>query len=239
MARLIDYTGQKIGKLTVVERVDGKKYSNARWLCQCECGNHVIVPSNEIKKRYACPKCNRTTSSEKLKRHGETRTRLFRTWTHMRQRCINPNDRAYSRYGGRGISVCDEWQKYENFRDWALSHGYDSALTLDRIDNNGNYEPLNCRWATNKEQCNNRRTNRIVTIDGITKNLKQWADFLGIPSYVIRTRLHRGYGEQEAITTPVRTNINGNYVTINYYELAKKRLDAAEAQQNIFDYIGG
>ena len=156
-------------------------------------------------------------------KHGDTGTRLFRIWVHMRGRCNNPTDKRYADYGGRGISITKEWDEYIAFKKWALQNGYSNNLTIDRIDNNGNYCPDNCRWVTNKVQCNNRRSNRIITIDGITMNEREWAEYLQIPRYILSTRLHRGMSEEEAIKTPVRTNINGHYEIIDYYKLAKER----------------
>ena len=167
-------------------------------------------------------------------KHGDSLTRLYRVWNHLRQRCNNPSDARFHDYGGRGIRVCKEWNEFINFKKWAISNGYKDNLTIERIDNDGNYCPENCRWATNIEQCNNRRSNRTITVDGITKNEKEWADFLGIPSYVLRTRLHRGMSEEDAIKTPVRTNINGKYVLINYYDLANKRLEEYKSQITLF-----
>lgn len=168
-------------------------------------------------------------------KHGKTGTRLFRTWVHMRQRCMNPNDKRFSDYGGRGISVCSEWGEYLNFEKWALENGYRKDLTIDRINNDGNYEPSNCRWTTNKEQCNNRRSNRIIEVDGIKMNEKQWAEFLGIPRHILSNRLHRGMSETEAVKKPVRVNIGGKYQNVNYYELANKRLEDFKSQLTIFD----
>lgn len=169
-------------------------------------------------------------------KHGETGTRLHRIWNHMRERCNNPSCKRYSSYGGRGIKVAEEWNDYITFRNWALSNGYSDTLTIDRVDNDGDYTPNNCRWATVKEQANNRRNNRNITIDGRTMNELAWSEFLQIPKYVLRTRLHRGMSEEEAIKKPVRTNINGKYVVIDYYKLA---LERETAQMTIFDLMGG
>lgn len=170
-------------------------------------------------------------------KHNEKDTRLYRIWAHMRGRCNNPRDKAYSNYGGRGISITKDWEEFLDFKKWAINSGYSDDLTIDRINNDGNYCPENCRWANCTEQANNRRSNRNITLDGITMNEAAWADFLQIPRYVLRTRLHRGMSEEDAIKTPVRTNEGGHYVTKNYYELAKARLDAVQAQMDIFDLM--
>lgn len=171
-------------------------------------------------------------------KHGETRTRLFRIWSHMRGRCNCPSDKRYADYGGRGIKITKEWDEYLAFKEWAMANGYKDNLTIDRIDNNGNYCPENCRWATRKEQNSNRRSNRYLTVDGITKTEKEWSDFLGIPSYVLRTRLHRGFSEEIAIKTPVRTKIDGKYCFIDYYQRAVDRMEAETRQVDIYDLLG-
>ncbi len=118
--------------------------------------------------------------------------RLKICWKNMRQRCNNPNFTYYRNYGGRGIRICDEWSDYAAFEKWALANGYNDSLTLDRIDTNGNYEPSNCRWATMKTQANNKRNNRLITINGKTQTASQWADELGVNYGVVRNRLHDG-----------------------------------------------
>lgn len=170
-------------------------------------------------------------------KHGESKTRLFRIWAHMRQRCMNQNDQRYSDYGGRGIIVSEEWDDYLNFKKWAMNNGYNEKLTIDRINNDGNYEPSNCKWSTNKEQCNNRRSNRNITVDGITKNEKEWGEFLGVESYIIRVRIHRGMNEIEAVTKPIRVNRNGKYIEYDYYAKAKARLDREKAQVNMTELL--
>lgn len=130
--------------------------------------------------------------------HGDTPTgehkRLWEIWQGMKQRTSNLNNKSYARYGGRGISVCKEWREsYTNFRDWAFNNGYSDNLTIERIDVNGDYCPENCRWATAKEQCNNRRTNVLIEWNGKTQNIEQWSNETGIPYKVLHDRYKR-YG---------------------------------------------
>ena len=122
-------------------------------------------------------------------KHGGKGTRLFHIWIDMRQRCNNPHNYAYKNYGERGISVYPEWNDYVNFRNWAEMNGYTNDLTLDRINVNGNYEPNNCRWVTRKVQNNNRRSNRLITYKGETKNLREWSDMLCMNYDKLRYRL--------------------------------------------------
>ena len=134
---------------------------------------------------------------------GRKGTRLYKIYDNMKTRCYNPNSNAYDRYGGRGITVCSEWlNDFSTFKEWALSHGYRDDLTIERIDVNGNYTPDNCTWATYKDQANNRRSNQLETIDGVTKNLTEWAEFYGINIKTVRDRLLRGWDLKRALTTP-------------------------------------
>lgn len=178
-----DLTGQTFGKLTVIKFEGYRTSPSGRkrflWLCRCECGNLVITTTDTLKRnrRTSCgcskKKSLRKSSSQirKIKdysknkydhmeapEHGYSRTRLYNIWQAMKTRCYNKNHKYYKDYGGRGITVCPEWQHdFLKFREWALQNGYKENLTLDRIDVNGNYEPGNCRWATMKEQNENKR----------------------------------------------------------------------------------
>lgn len=128
--------------------------------------------------------------------------RLYGIWSNMKTRCYNPKVKAYQHYGGRGIEVCKEWQKYDVFYRWAMSSGYQDNLTLDRIDSDENYCPENCRWATQKEQQNNRRNNHLLTYNGVTRTLKQWEEICGIDYSLIKYRLKHGYSVCDALFTP-------------------------------------
>jgi hypothetical protein len=122
----------------------------------------------------------------------------------MKQRCENPKAISFKYYGAKGISVCEEWQTFTGFLEWALSHGYDENLTIDRIDSNRNYDPTNCRWATCKEQQNNTSYNRLYTYMGETHNVMQWAEKFGLPHTTLYNRLRRGWNFEKAITTKRR-----------------------------------
>lgn len=130
-------------------------------------------------------------------------TRLHNIWLCMRQRCEKPNCSGYRKYGAKGISVCKEWQIFENFRDWALTHGYKETLTLDRINLVGDYEPSNCRWVTAREQSLNTSRNHNITLHGITKPLDDWSKHYGINPKTVRDRLRRGWEIERALTTPI------------------------------------
>lgn len=129
-----------------------------------------------------------------------SRTRLYRIFDHMKQRCYNKNNERYKDYGKRGINVCNEWlHDFMVFREWALNNGYNDTLTIDRIDVNGNYEPSNCRWVDNLTQQNNKRDNVFLTYNGKTQTMAQWSRELGINRHTINKRHQRGYTDKECL----------------------------------------
>ena len=132
-------------------------------------------------------------------------SRLYNTWYNVKARCTNPKNPRYSSYGGRGVSICEEWKhSFDTFKEWALRHGYDDALSIDRIDNDGNYEPSNCRWISNREQQRNKRTNLFYTIGNETKTLTEWCEQYGVGFNTIKGRLGKGWGILEALTSPLK-----------------------------------
>ena len=137
--------------------------------------------------------------------HRMSNTRLHQIWRGMKRRCNSTTYDGYKYYGGRGIKVCEEWRNsFQAFYDWSISNGYTDELTIDRINVNGNYEPSNCRWTTMKVQANNRTDNHVVTINGQSKTLTEWADVYGIKQDTMYHRINRGWTAERALTTPVR-----------------------------------
>lgn len=182
--KIVDLTGQKFGRLTVLRRV-GTKNQSSLWLCRCECGNLKEVTLSHLRAGSirSCGCLFREVHAQQLATanktraiHDEYQSKLHNVWGSMVQRCTNPKSAAYHLYGGRGIQVCNEWREYTAFRDWMVAHGYTDGLTIDRIDVNGNYEPFNCRLVTRKEQQSNRRNNIKINVNGELLTLAQIID---------------------------------------------------------------
>lgn len=258
----IDLTGQRFGKLTVIEADHSDNKRGWWWKCRCDCGNELVVPSGNLRsgstiscgcyhrgqekynltgkrfgkltatreieprftksgrkiRRYEC-KCDcgnivtvdawhltdgKTTSCkcyrhkrqvEANTHHGQSKTRLYRIWNGMKQRCR-------FREGYSHVSVCEEWKEFEPFYKWSMQNGYADDLTIDRINNNGNYEPSNCRWATVKQQANNTSQNRRIEIDGVMHTLAEWVELYGSKYERTRDRLNYGWEPKRALETP-------------------------------------
>lgn len=199
---LIDLTGSVFGKLKVIRRVVSRKNHGVRWLCECECGNKLIVDGHSLKRgnTKSCGCLQRQRVHEIFYIHGRKPRRLYSIWCTMKNRCHNPNSSKYYMYGARGISVCPEWlHDFVSFRDWALSNGYAENLTINRIDNDGNYTPENCQWVDFRVQANNTRRNRYVTFNGETHTISEWSRITGIKLSCLYSRLHRGLSAEEIL----------------------------------------
>lgn len=145
-------------------------------------------------------------------KHSLSRSRIYRIYTNMVVRCTNSNDIEYKNYGGRGIRICDEWvDDFMAFNDWSMANGYKKNLTIDRIDNNGNYEPSNCRWVDMKTQQRNRRSNRLITINGVERTLIEWSEISGIDRATIARRINVGWDKKDWLK-PVFHNKEFKYV---------------------------
>lgn len=194
--------GQKFNKLTALERAGFRTLSHCRkslWKCRCECGVEVIVAQVDLVSG-GTKSCGCLIGKHK-RTHGGTGTPEFRIWDSMRRRCADP---SYKDYGGRGIKVCERWQDFANFlADMGKRPSPDHSL--DRYpDNNGDYEPANCRWATRVEQSNNRRSSRTLTINGETKTYAEWERETGLPPGRVFTRLKMGWKPEEVLQPSVR-----------------------------------
>lgn len=203
-----DLTGQRFGMLTAISEVSERKDGKVMWLCKCDCGKLHITPGTRLlnDKVHSCGCLRYKRAAESLTKHGKRHSRLYSIWTNMRNRCYLESSTEYKRYGARGIRVCDEWRdNFQTFYDWAMANGYQDNLTLDRIENNGNYEPSNCRWATSKEQGRNTRRTRYLTHNGKTQCIADWAEETGLSQSLIRQRIEKlQWSIEKTLTTPAK-----------------------------------
>lgn len=199
--KILDITGQRFGRLVAIKQVERNSSNKVQWLCQCDCGNTVKVTTGHLRSGHtqSCGCYSRDRAVESNTTHGMKGTRIYNIWCDMRKRCNNKNHWAYYRYGERGIKVCEEWQDFQNFYDWSMSHGYRDDLTIERINNDRDYSPENCKWATRKEQSNNTSRTHYVTVNGETRNILGWAEYLGITRYRIDSAYKRGEDLEEYI----------------------------------------
>lgn len=205
-------TGQKFGRWIVTGYGKPKQQTSGQykttWHCICACGEERdVLETNLIRGlSTSCGCIRKEKCGDRLrqlnKTHGDSHTRLFRIWTGIKTRCFDKNDKTYKRYGGRGISMCQEWKDdFTKFRDWALANGYSDELTCDRIDNDKGYSPDNCRWATYKQQGRNTSKNTLLTINGETLAAAEWAERNGIQKELVYGRLKKGWTPEEAVST--------------------------------------
>lgn len=199
----VDITNEKFGKWKVLEfsHMKGRSY----WICQCDCGTMSTKRLDQltagITRDCGCSNnfnMDGTTSSKEV---GEMDSRIASIWYGMHHRCQNKDHINYSGYGGRGISICKDWYYYDNFKDWAMKNGYSDDLELDRIDNDGNYNPSNCRWATREQQCYNKRNTIYIEYKGKKRTLKELSELTGITIQLLQRRHSKGFPVND-ITSP-------------------------------------
>lgn len=216
--------GARFGKL-VIESFYGSKDGERFWNCKCDCGNITRVSTGSLTSgnTMSCG-CIRIEKLLKWReehtndtKHSEKRdcTRLYTIWGGMKSRCNCENNHAYKYYGGKGVMVCDEWvESFVTFRNWSFENGYNEALTIDRIDANGNYEPSNCRWVDMKVQANNKTNNKYISYNGIIKTLSEWCDELNLPYDRTKARLNALNMSAEEAFKKEYYNNNGSRETI-------------------------
>jgi hypothetical protein len=195
-----DMTGQRFGRLTVVRR-DNRK-PEVRWLCVCDCGNEVTPRGYALRsgKAQSCGCRAREIARDTFTKHGMHDTRIYSIWANMLARCSNPSSAMFKHYGGRGIYVCERWHIFDNFhKDMGVRP---EGRSLDRIDNNGPYGPTNCRWADKNTQSRNRRRLHLITFNGQTKIITDWAKDIGIQPSSLSQRLKNGWPLTRALTEP-------------------------------------
>lgn len=201
--------GDKYGRLTVIEYAGTNKYRSALWKCVCECGKETIVRGTELRGGHvrSCGCFQREVASKAVRdyntspdyrppdntKHGKRHSRLYGIWCNMKQRCYNPNSDRYKYYGGKGVTICDEWlHDFSPFHEWAVSNGYADNLSIDRIDVNGPYSPTNCRWTNQTEQVANRTNTVRIEYHGVTKPLAEWCRELGVNYKTAHAKLKNG-----------------------------------------------
>lgn len=214
--RLIDLTGQRFGRLVVTGRAENHR-KRTHWNCICDCGNVVSIDGARLRGdvTHSCGCIKKETIGALNKTHGGSNSRLYVIWLDMMRRCSKPNDKEYHRYGGRGISVCDEWKDFATFQKWATETGYNAnakrgECTIERKDPNGNYCPDNCCWTDNKSQANNRRSNHFLEYNGESHTIAEWGAIVGIAPSTISARINaHGWSVEKALTTPLCKNQHG------------------------------
>lgn len=207
-----DLIGKKFGKLLVLYNRGIDRSGNTTWICLCDCGvitkeisRHCLISRNTL----SCGCLNNEIRSKIHTTHGLTynlngsKTKLYRVWSSIKERCFKPKCKSYKDYGARGITVCPEWLDYKIFHAWSLENGYREGLSLDRKDNDKNYCPENCRWVTSKVQARNTRTNKIVEVFGEKMCLAEAVEKYSECTYdTVRIRIKRGWNPEKAILTP-------------------------------------
>ena len=215
----IDLSNQRFHNLIVIS-YNSHKHKSIFWNCICDCGGKGVFSSSALRANRAkrCGVCSKKHSIQKKTKHGMSHSNIYYSWTGMISRCYDKNIISYKNYGGRGIIVCDRWKDKETgFIDFLSDMGPRPTLqhSIDRIDNNGNYEPSNCRWATRKEQSNNRRINRMITYCGEKKTASEWSNIVNITAETLYKRTKRGWSDEKTIETPININKKRNKKTKN------------------------
>ena len=214
MTLKVDMTGRQFGRLIVLHESSQRRCGKVTWVCKCDCGKLITVSSNNLQSGHtkSCG-CYRDDKLRKVAtKHSMYGTRLYSEWAGMKARCYHKAYKYFAHYGGKGITVCDEWKSsFENFSKWALANGYKNDLTLDRKNNDGNYCADNCRWVTMTVQQNNRTNNHRIIFNGENLTLSEWARKLNFPQGLIYQRLKTlKWDVTRALTTPVRGSSIGN-----------------------------
>ena len=214
--KMLDLAGQKFGRLTAIEPV-GVRHHQKLWKCMCDCGKEHYVEATKLKngKIKSCGCLVSDTSKEVAKRiglsksgykHGDYGTKLYGIWAGMKRRCYNEKQSGFKWYGAKGIKVCDEWLDYEGFKKWALENGYSEGFSIERIDNNKNYEPSNCKWIPKNQQGYN--TNKVIQVEyeGKTYTVREIAEMTGLKKRTIRGRIERNCSPEEIFSPVLKKN---------------------------------
>lgn len=199
MNKFNDLKNKRFGRLVVIEKTNERSSESIVWLCKCDCGNIKKVRSSNLTygETFSCGCLRKELFKNRITRHGMHNTSTYRAWRSMASRCNNPKNKRYKDYGGRGISIYERWNNFENFyKDMGVKP---KGKSLDRIDNDKGYEPSNCKWSTPTEQLNNTRKNIYIIYKGITKTVPEWGRYLGIKPCTIHTRIKREWSVEKII----------------------------------------
>jgi hypothetical protein len=203
--KTLDLTGESFGLLTVIAYAGHSSAHRVMWDCACECGEKVTVRVDHLRdggtQSCGCRVKRRMATLNRT--HGKSNTPLYRVWRGMIQRCEDANSPHFQYYGGRGITVCAEWRNSFEAFERDMASGYRAGLSIDRVDNDRGYSASNCRWATDTQQSRNRRFNRLLTFEGETHCVTEWAELIGIKSTTLSERLRRGWPVERALTQDV------------------------------------
>lgn len=202
MAHLKDEIGNRYGSLLVIDRAKNHG-TRAAWVCKCDCGNTTIVAGKTLRSGLT-RSCGHTRHEGKTITHGMTHTELYRRWHDMKDRCLNSKREEWDKYGGRGITFCEEWNAFEPFMEWALSNGYEQGLSLDRVDVNGNYCPENCRWIPKERQARNTSKTVYVVFDGKQVPLRDVCERSKADFRRTYWRIRKGWNLKDALEKPAR-----------------------------------
>ena len=212
MSRLKNLVGMKFGRLVVLERADNKIKKNGKslvmWRCLCKCGNIKVVSRDSLlsSRVQSCGCLRAEKTSERRFKHGLRRTQLYNVWANIKTRCYNPKKDTYIYYGGKGITMCQEWlDDFKAFYNWSINNGYKKGLTIDRLNPNGNYEPSNCRWVTVSQQQNNKLNNHIIEYNGEVHTLAEWSKLLNLTYGALYRRIqYLNWSIERAFTTSIK-----------------------------------
>ncbi len=200
--KFLNIIGKRFGGLVAIRPVALNKWGKYIWEFKCDCGKKFTIAPNQ-KKTISCGCLTSELLRQNSTKHGLSKTREYRIWTNMKTRCTNPIHINWETYGGKGIRYCERWEKFENF--FSDMGKCPEGMSIERKDNDGNYEPKNCLWATSKQQGNNKSTNHLLTYNGKTQTMSQWAEELGVKKSTINSRVTMGWSDERIITTPIRT----------------------------------
>lgn len=206
MAKLIDLTGRRFGRLVVVERGANRKNGSARWVCKCDCGRITVVNAYHLKSGHttSCGCFHNENAAFIMEKHLMCNTRIYQIWAGIKKRTTHTSCKDSKYYVKKGVDICEAWNEFEVFYQWAIENGYDDNLTIDRIDGSRGYSPENCRWVTQKVQCNNKSNNHFIEFQGEKRTVSQWAEKLGIKKCTLLSRIRKGWSVEKVITTPVK-----------------------------------